>query len=316
MSFASDCKRELYLIEPEKPCCVISEISGLYMTVGSLSLLGRGKVNVQFASESMGVSRRIYTLLTKHMHLSPQIHYVTIARFGGKRKCVLNLGPLHTPVFLKTLHMMQSDEEHNDILVSTSPKINISRNCCIKAYLRGVMLGGGTMSSPEQGYHLELPLKDAETRTMLSKCFARLGLAVKISARKENSFIYLKQSDQIVTFLTAIGAHQSVMQIEDLRVRRQVIESVNRAINCDNANIEKQMNASEQQISTIMYLQKSNIFSSLPISLQEIAGARLSAPGASLTELGQLLDPAIGKSGVNHRMRRLMTYGEDQNKDE
>ncbi|NLO86315.1 MAG: DNA-binding protein WhiA [Clostridiales bacterium] len=315
MSFASDCKKELCLIEPEKACCYISEISGLYMSTASLSLLGRGKVNVTFTNESMAVCRRIYTLLTRHMHLSPQIHYVTTARFGGKRKCVLTLGTQQSPQFLKSLHMMV-EEDDGDTLVSTSPKININRFCCMKAFLRGVMLGGGTMSSPEQGYHLELPVKDGELRAMLARCFQRLDLPIKMSTRKENAYLYLKQSDQIVTFLTAVGAHQAVMQIEDLRVRRQVIESVNRAINCDNANLEKQMNASDEQISAILSLQQSNVFSSLPLSLQEVANARLNAPAANLTELGQLLNPPIGKSGVNHRMRRLMTYAATPKTDE
>lgn len=89
MSFSSDCKKELCLLNPEKPCCRMSELSALYMTLGSLNLLGRGKLSVQFTGESMAVARRVYTLLQKGLNLSPQIHYVSTAHFGGDRKSVV-----------------------------------------------------------------------------------------------------------------------------------------------------------------------------------------------------------------------------------
>lgn len=308
MSFSSDCKKELCLIQPEKPCCRLSELCGLYMTMGSLNLLGRGKVNVQLSGESLAVCRRAYTLLAQAMRLTPQIHYVTSARFGGTRKCVLTLGPVQSPIFLTALHMMERGEDGAAALRSTNPRLPITRLCCIKAFLRGVMLGGGTMSSPEQGYHLELPVMDGDMRELMAKCFQRLALPIRQSVRRNHTFFYLKQSDQIVTFLSAVGAHIAVMQIEDLRVKRQVLGTVNRAMNCDNANLVKQMNCSDEQLAAIRRLQEENLLSTLPPSLQEIARARLNAPDASLMELGASLDPPLGKSGVNHRMRRLMSY--------
>ena len=142
----------------------------------------------------------------------------------------------------------------------------------------------------------------------MAKSMQRMGLPIKLGVRREHTYFYLKQSDQIVAFLTVIGAHTSVMQIEDLRVKKQVMETVNRAMNCDNANLQKQMDASSAQVEAIRRLRDSDRLSTLPAGLQEIALARLNAPDASLTELGQMLHPPIGKSGVNHRMRRLMTY--------
>lgn len=164
------------------------------------------------------------------------------------------------------------------------------------------------MTSPEQGYHLELHFHDDGARAMMAKCLQRLGLPIRLSARKDRTFFYWKQSDQIVTLLTALGAHGAVMQIEDLRVKRQVLGSVNRAMNCDSANLQKQMDASGQQIAAIRRLMDENRLKSLPESLQQIAMARLAAPDATLAQLGAMLDPPLGKSGVNHRMRRLMDY--------
>jgi len=170
------------------------------------------------------------------------------------------------------------------------------------------MLGGGTMSNPEQSYHLELPCRDGDVQAMMAKSMQRIGLPIKLSERRDHTFLYFKQSDQIVHFLTAIGAHSSVMQIEDLRVKRQVLETVNRAMNCDSANLQKQMDASQAQLEAIRQLQESDRLSTLPPGLQEIALARLNHPDVTLAQLGEMLDPPIGKSGVNHRMRRLMTY--------
>ena len=307
MSFSSDVKNELAVVKPEKTCCSLSELCGLYATMGSLSLLGRGKVNVQLTSESLAVCRRAYTLLVQSLHVSPQIHYVTNARFGGTRKCVLTLGPVHKPALLKALGMM----DETCTLKSTTPRMGLTRQCCMRAFLRGIMLGGGTMSNPEQSYHLELPCRDSDIQAMMAKSMQRMGLPIKLGARREHTYLYLKQSDQIVAFLTVIGAHTSVMQIEDLRVKKQVMETVNRAMNCDNANLQKQMDASTAQVEAIRRLRDSDRLSTLPAGLQEIALARLNAPDASLAELGQMLDPPIGKSGVNHRMRRLMAYLEE-----
>ena len=311
MSFSSDCKKELCLLNPEKPCCRMSELSALYMTLGSLNLLGRGKLSVQFTGESMAVARRVYTLLQKALELSPQIHYVSTAHFGGTRKCVLTLGPTQTPAFLSALGMMTVGENGEATLRSTSPKVNLNRSCCVRAFLRGAMLGGGTMTNPEQGYHLELGYRDENFRDCVAKCLQKVGLPIHQSSRKGKDFLYLKQSDQIVTFLTAAGAHQAVMEMENLRVQRQVLSSVNRAMNCDSANLQKQMNASDEQLRAIERLAKQDGLKSLPKALQEIAVARLNAPDLTLEQLGQTLNPPLSKSGVNHRMRRLMEYAAD-----
>lgn len=310
MSFSSDCKRELCLVKPEKSCCGLSELCGLYVTMGSLSLLGRGRVNVQFSSESLAVCRRAYTLLAQALRLTPQIHYVTSARFGGTRKCVLTLGPVQSPALLRALGMMEASPEGGCSLRFTTPRLPLTRMCCMRAFLRGALLGGGTMSNPEQGYHLEMHFHDGDARAMMAKCLQRLGLPIRLSARKDHAFFYWKQSDHIVTLLTALGAHAAVMQIEDLRVKRQVLGGVNRAMNCDSANLQKQMDASGQQLSAIRRLLEENRLNSLPESLQQIAMARLNAPDATLAQLGAMLDPPLGKSGVNHRMRRLMALAD------
>ncbi len=311
MSFSSDLKKELSLVKDDKPCCALSELCGLYASTGSLSLLGRGKLNVQFISESIVVSKRTYTLLSQALRISPQIHYLTTARFGGTRKCVLTLGPVRTPELLSAFGMMERRPDGDVSLRSTSPRLAITRQCCARAYLRGVFLGGGTMSNPAQSYHLELSFRDPPSRETLAKCVQRAGLPIRESARGEKRFFYFKQCEQILTLLTAMGANASVMRIEDLRVQRQVLGAVNRAMNCDEANLQKQMEASRHQVEAIRRLRESDKFEGLSEALKEIAIARLSSPDATLSQLGAMLSPPIGKSGVNHRMRRLMALADE-----
>ena len=143
-------------------------------------------------------------------------------------------------------------------------------------------------------------------REYLARALQRNDLPIRQSSRKGKNFLYLKQSDQIVDFLTLIGAHKTVMHIEDLRVKRHVISTVTRAMNCDSANMHKQLTAAEEQTQAIMLLARKDGLKGLPPSLQQIAVARLNAPDLNLAQLGQTMDPPLSKSAVNHRMRRLM----------
>ncbi len=306
MSFSSDCKEELCRLSLEKSCCRLSELSALYMTLGSLSLLGRGQVNVQFSVESPAIARRVFLLLQRELHLTAQLHYVTHPRFGGVRSCKLTLGPRQSPTLLTRFSMMDLDRHGQAVLRSTTPKVSMQRLCCNRAFLRGVMLGCGTVTKPKRGYRLELAAAEEGLRPVLAKALQRFGLSLKQSQRKGHTVLYQTQGEQVITFLTVIGAHRAVMALEDLRIQREVLGDVNRAMNCDAANLQKLMNASDQQIEQIVRLISHQRFGSLSPALQEIAKMRVQAPDASLAELGQMLDPPLGKSGVNHRMRRLM----------
>ena len=311
MSFSSDCKEELCRLPLEKSCCRLSELSALYMTLGSLSLLGRGQVKAQFAVESPAIARRIFLLLQRELHLTAQIHYVSHPRFGGVRNCILTLNPQQSPVLLTRFSMMDLDHHGHAALRSTTPKVNLQKSCCCRSFLRGAMLGCGTLTKPKRGYRLELVACEEGFRLILAKAMQRFSLSFRQSQRNGQTIYYQTTGEQVITFLTLIGAHQAVITLEELRVQREVLGDINRAMNCDAANLQKQMNASDRQIEQILKLISHDMFSHLPPALQEIAKARVHAPDASLAELGQMLDPPIGKSGVNHRMRRLMEFAEN-----
>ena len=308
MSFSSDCKEELCRIRSDRSCCRLAELAALYMTLGALSLLGRGQLCVQFTVESPAIARRIFVLLRKEAQVAAQLHYVTHARFGGRRKCVLTVGPNHAPALLIHLAMMEESPEGAPVLRATVPRIRLSRDCCRRAFLRGALLGCGTLSNPEQNYHMEFTARDDSLRLSIAKCLQSLGVPVKQTQRRGVVSLYIKQSDHIATVLTAVGAHQAVTTLESIRVQRQVLGTVNRAMNCDSFNLQKQMDANQQQLASIARLMESDRLATLPPALQEVARARVQNPDLNLTELGQALTPPVGKSGVNHRMRRLLAY--------
>ena len=150
--------------------------------------------------------------------------------------------------------------------------------------------------------------RDDSLRLSIAKCLQSLGVPVKQTQRRGAVSLYVKQCDHIATVLTAAGAHQAVTTLESIRVQRQVLGAVNRAMNCDSFNLQKQMDANQQQLATIARLMESDRLATLPPALQEVARARVQNPDLNLTELGQALTPPVGKSGVNHRMRRLLAY--------
>ena len=307
MSFSTDCKQEICTQPLEKNCCCLSEICGLYHALGKLSLLGRGKVNVQFTTENYSLARYIYVALRKLLGVSPQLHYVTTTHFGGRRKCVLTLGPIYSPMLLEKLQMMRVTPEKSTLL-STSPYLPISKNCCIKSYVRGILLGSGYIMNPEKGYHAEIIYNDNNAQAMLTKCFQRLSLPIKKSVRRDRQYLYLKKGDDIISLLGNVGATKALMKIEDIRVKRQLLTQINRAMNCDNFNLQKRVNASKNQYNIIQTFSLNNNLEQLPPALFEIAKLRLQAPDATLIELGQMMNPPLSKSAINHRLRRLIQY--------
>ena len=304
MSFSSDCKEELCRVPCEKSCCRMAELTALYLCVGSLSLLGQGKLSVRFTVESPAIARRIFQFVQKETQIAAQLHYVTHARFGGTRDYVLTIGPNDAPLLLQRFDMVTADP--NPVLLSMIPRVRLNRVCCRHAFLRGAILGCGTLVNPEQAYHLEFSVKEETLRQSIVKCMRGLDIPVKQTQRRKAVSLYVKQSEHILTILTAAGAYQAVTTLESTLVKRQVLGHVNRAMNCDYANLQKQADACAQQVTLIQRLIDSGRFASLPPGLQEIANARLQAPDLSLTELGQRMNPPISKSGVNNRMRRLM----------
>ena len=311
MSFSSMAKEELIRLPMGKSCCILSELSALTQTSGSLALRGLGRVQVTYRVENAALARRIFLLLRTQLNITAKLHFVQHARLGGRRSCVLTLGDQDSQTLLIALHMMERDEDGAISLKRTAPRHPMTRQCCRRAFLRGAFLGCGSMTNPEKSYHFEWVAEDQSLRQTLARLLDKSDLPVHEHVRKGQNVMYLKGAQQIADMLAMMGANQAVLEMENIRIKKQMRAGANRASNCDEHNSERMLNAADEQIEAIKLISIQRGLFTLPPGLQEIARLRLEHTSMSLNELGQLMDPPVGKSGVNHRMRRLMDIAKE-----
>lgn len=182
----------------------------------------------------------------------------------------------------------------------------------VKALIRGVFLGSGSMNNPENKYHLEIALSTKKSATLIFKTLDEIGIKVKILEGKNSYSLYIKEGEEISKILAFIGANKAVLKFEEVRVVRHMNNKVNRIVNCETANMNKAMNAAVEQIEAIHYLKKKKVYEKLEDSLKEIAEIRLEHPDSPLSELGKYLKEPIGKSGVNYRLKKIIEIAKEQ----
>ena len=200
---------------------------------------------------------------------------------------------------------MWNDEEQRPRPAETVSGILIQQNCCRRAFIRGAFLAGGSISDPNKSYHFEVVCRTTAQAVQLRDVINSFGMDAKIVARKKYQVVYLKEGAQIVDILNVMEAHVALMNLENVRILKEMRNSVNRKVNCETANISKTVNAAVKQLRDIAYIRETAGLSSLPDSLRETAQLRLEYPDAPLAELGTYLSPPVGKSGVNHRLRKI-----------
>ena len=181
----------------------------------------------------------------------------------------------------------------------------LSRNCCKRAFLRGAFLASGSISDPQKSYHFEIVCQEEAQARFLQQLYRTFELDAKVVQRKKYYIVYLKEGEQIVDALNVMGAYVALMNLENVRIFKEMRGSVNRIVNCETANINKVVGAACRQVEDIHYIQSKMGLDELPPALREMALIRLEYPDSSLKELGELCDPPVGKSGVNHRLRKL-----------
>jgi hypothetical protein len=224
---------------------------------------------------------------------------------------VLTLNGEDARTLLDALHMTETDENGQIHLKRTVPRHPMTRQCCRRAFLRGAFLGAGTVTNPEKGYHFEWKADDDHLPQMLEKLLDKCELPFHSYVRSGQQVVYLKGAQQIADVLALMGAGQSMLQMENIRIHKQLRAAAVRAANCDEHNGERMLDAAQKQAEAIRQISLKQGLFTLPPALQELARLRLENPDLSLKELGDMLDPPVGKSGVNHRMRRLMEVAEE-----
>lgn len=182
---------------------------------------------------------------------------------------------------------------------------DLSKDCCKRAYLRGAFIGAGSISNPEKTYRLDIICKSEDVAKFLVRIMENFDLHPKIAIRRNKHVVYLKEAVEISDMLTVIEANVAMMNFENARIVREMRGSVNRQVNCETANINKTISASMKQVEDINFIKSRIGLKKLDDNLRQVAYARLKHPDATLEELGKKLTPPVGKSGVNHRLRKI-----------
>lgn len=182
---------------------------------------------------------------------------------------------------------------------------DLSKECCKRAYLRGAFIGAGSISSPEKTYRLDIVCKSEDIANFLIRIMMSFNLHAKVTIRRNKYVVYLKEAVEISDMLAIMEANVSMMNFENARIVKEMRGSVNRQVNCETANINKTINASMKQVEDINLIKEKIGLKKLDENLRQVAYARLKNPDATLEELGKELIPPVGKSGVNHRLRKI-----------
>lgn len=301
MSFSAEVKSELAKLQPKRRCCQLATTSAIVHMDGSLHILGNERFALDISTENAAVARLLYKYLTDSFSL--KVEPVVRRSVLHKANNYLIHVPEQTSI-VQALNELGVLDDRMHVVTGILQRL-VKRDCCAVAYLRGAFLGGGFISSPKGDYHFELTTDNAEFAMDLQALLNRMDLNARVSDRKKNFAVYIKESESIIRFLALIGAYNALLKWEDERVVREMRGQVNRLVNCDTANVNKAVNAAAEQLDAIAVIDSELGLDTLPQSLQEFARVRVEYPYVSLRELGELFDPPLSKSAVNHRARRL-----------
>lgn len=290
MSFSGEVKEELVKQYTSAEHCIYAELAALVF-FGSRQraegyqenfLSEEGSTEIFLSTENDFIRQKAFTLCKKNINIEED----------AKKGSLL---------FLK-------DFPKEKLKIDT--ETTLKEKCCKRAFLRGAYLCIGSMSDPEKGYHMEFDCIREDEAKLLQELIADFEIDAKIVTRKKYNVVYMKDGSAICDMLNIMGAYKSLMNFENQRIVKEVRNSVNRKVNCETANITKTVNAAGRQVQDILLIQETIGFSELPKHLREIAELRLEYEDATLQELGSYLTPPVGKSGVNHRLRKLSDIAE------
>ncbi len=310
MSFSSEVKEELSKQFSKSRHCEIAELTAIVNFCGQAKKTTCGGYHVVIQTENLTVARKCFTLLEKTFNIKAEITVKRNAFLKKSRTYIVSINHSKDGLrLLQALKLVDYQGVYGGMEQCVSNLI-IQSNCCKRAFLRGAFLSIGSISDPEKFYHLELATTKEDKAEQIKELMKQLDLDAKIVTRKKYFVVYIKEGNQIVDCLNLMEAHVSLMNFENIRILKDMRNSINRKVNCETANIQKTVSAATKQLDDIKFIRDTIGFSNLPDGLEEIALARLKDPEATLKELGEALDPPVGKSGVNHRLRKLKIIAE------
>ena len=308
MSFSSEVKEELSEQIASGRHCRLAETAAILSLCGKIVITENDRYCVKIQTENLAVARKYFTLLRKTFNIRAAVS-VRKSREVRFYSVIVSKDPEARRLLGETCLL----DEDGNISECMSPMHHrlLRQNCCRRAFIRGAFLAVGSVSDPKKSYHFEIVCTAPEKARQLQELLASYDVDAKVVLRKRHYVVYIKEGSQIVELLGLMGAHISLMQLENVRIVKEMRNSVNRKVNCETANLNKTVSAAVRQAEDIRYIQEKIGLDKLPMDLEETARLRLEHTEASLKELGDMLFPKVGKSGVNHRLRKLSQIADD-----
>ena len=308
MSFSSEVKEELSEQIASGRHCRLAETAAILSLCGKIVITENDRYCVKIQTENLAVARKYFTLLRKTFNIRAEVS-VRKSREVRFYSVIVSKDPEARRLLGETCLL----DEDGNVSECMSPMHHrlLRQNCCRRAFIRGAFLAVGSVSDPKKSYHFEIVCTAPEKARQLQELLASYDVDAKVVLRKRHYVVYIKEGSQIVELLGLMGAHISLMQLENVRIVKEMRNSVNRKVNCETANLNKTVSAAVRQAEDIRYIQEKIGLDKLPMDLEETARLRLEHTEASLKELGDMLFPKVGKSGVNHRLRKLSQIADD-----
>ncbi|MBO6239730.1 MAG: DNA-binding protein WhiA [Butyrivibrio sp.] len=298
MSFSSEVKEELERHTGSSRHCQLAELAAIIFMTANIEIKDGRAFRLSLQTDNSMVSRKFFTLIRKAFNIRN-----SIPQSGQEIKPVIEDTALIEDL-LRAIKMMDTEGNIKDINEGINPMVT-RNSCCKRAFLRDSFLCVGSISDPNKGYHLEFVCTLESQALYLQSLIESFDIEARIVRRKKYYVLYIKEGAGIVDLLNIMEAPVSLMNLENLRIVKEMRNSINRRVNCEVANITKTVNAATKQIEDITYIKDHYGFNKLQEALRQMAEVRLEHPDATLLELGTYLDPPVGKSGVNHRLRKL-----------
>lgn len=310
MSFSTRVKEELSRHVGSGRHCKIAEIAAIINMCGKIRIDSHNKISIKVQTENAAVARKYFTIIKKTFNINVEVMIRRNSYLKKNRVYAMYITNSEiAEKVLKATKLMDINEKGITIYHKIHPLV-VQSTCCKRAYIRGAFLASGSMSDPEKTYHLEFVNIHKRHSQELMELINSFGMDSKIVERKKYYVVYLKEGTQIVDLLNIMEGHVALMELENLRILKEMRNNVNRMVNCETANLKKTISASVRQIEDIEYIEETIGLSSIPSALEDMARLRLMYRDATLKELGTMLDPPVGKSGVNHRLRKISEIAE------
>ena len=306
MSFSGMVKEELSRQIGTGLHCRIAETAALLSACGKITAEG----TLRFQTENESVLRKYFTLLQKTFNIKTEISVRENNHLKKGTVYFIELSDSEQVQAVLQSTKLKRDGENGETLSFCNALVT-QQSCCKRAFIRGAFLASGSISDPRKSYHFEVVCQDEKKAKQLQEIIRSFQVDAKIVLRKKSYVVYVKEGAQIVDMLAVMEANVALMDLENIRILKEMRNSVNRKVNCETANINKTVNAAVKQMEDIKLIQRTIGFESLNEGLAQIAELRLQYPESTLKELGLMLVPQVGKSGVNHRLRKLSEIADE-----